>query len=253
MEEFPSRLEREMKRIEKKDQEIVRSNSNQLNLNTEQVNNLKGNLVYQLEQVSDRFTQIKVRVEEHEFKINNVQRGVEQIKNNMTMIGNSGYGGNGATGMDFDSNRLLNNVEMETEVKMLREQLIDEKQKREQFFFEQHQMFSAVQTQYHHQEQELIKRLKEHREDQLAILQSNNEDKTLVERIRQDKTENDFGFLKGMLSTLDKRIDDEVSFRLRSEDDIRKWFEQKFVLTSERLNMEDRQALEREKRIMMQL
>lgn len=58
------------------------------------------------------------------------------------------------------------------------------------------------------------------------------------------------GFVKGMIATLDKKIDDETSFRIRSEDDIRKWFESKFNMTVERLNFEERGALDRERRMM---
>lgn len=43
--------------------------------------------------------------------------------------------------------------------------------------------------------------------------------------MKQEKSDNDIGFVKGMIYTLDKKIDDESSFRIRSEDDIRKWFE----------------------------
>lgn len=53
-----------------------------------------------------------------------------------------------------------------------------------------------------------------------------------------------------MIATLDKKIDDETSFRIRSEDDIRKWFETKFNMTVERLNFEERGALDRERRMM---
>lgn len=71
------------------------------------------------------------------------------------------------------------------------------------------------------------------------LLQGNTDEKSLLERMKQERTENDMGFLKGMITTLDKKIDDESSFRLRSEDDMRKWFESKFTMVSERLNMEE--------------
>ena len=43
--------------------------------------------------------------------------------------------------------------------------------------------------------------------------------------MKQEKSENDLGYIKGMIVQLDKKVDDETSFRIRSEDDIRKWFE----------------------------
>ena len=87
----------------------------------------------------------------------------------------------------------------------------------------------------------------------MTFLNQNTDEKTLIERMKQEKVDNDFGFVKGMVATLDKKIDEEISFRLRSEDDIRKWFDQKFLMLTERVNLEDRSLLEREKRMMQQL
>lgn len=53
-----------------------------------------------------------------------------------------------------------------------------------------------------------------------------------------------------MLATLDKKIDDETSFRIRSEDDIRKWFESKFSMMMERVSIEEKGSLDRERRMM---
>ena len=44
-----------------------------------------------------------------------------------------------------------------------------------------------------------------------------------------------------------------MAFRVRNEDEIRKWFEQKFSMTMERLNFEERGQLDRERRIMQSL
>lgn len=144
-------------------------------------------------------------------------------------------------------------AEMDTEIKLLRGYLSDERAKREQYFYEYHQMFSQLQQQLHSQESELMKRLKEHREDQLSYLNNNTDEKQLLERMKQERVDNDFGFVKGMITTIDKKLDEEITFRMRSEDDIRKWFDQKFTMMNERVNIEERGSLEREKRMMQQL
>jgi hypothetical protein len=43
--------------------------------------------------------------------------------------------------------------------------------------------------------------------------------------MKQERVDNDFGFVKGMITTIDKKLDEEITFRMRSEDDIRKWFD----------------------------
>lgn len=53
-----------------------------------------------------------------------------------------------------------------------------------------------------------------------------------------------------MITTLDRKIEEESSNRLRSEDDIRKWFEQKYQMVNERLSLDERGGLDRERRTM---
>lgn len=73
----------------------------------------------QIETMNEKMIQMKMKVDEHEYKINNISRNQEAVRNNMTMgnVGNLGYGMN----RDFDqSSQILNVVELETEVKLLR-------------------------------------------------------------------------------------------------------------------------------------
>jgi hypothetical protein len=81
-----------------------------------------------------------------------------------------------------------------------------------------------------------MKRLKEHREDHMMLLTGNQEEKSLLERMKQERNDSDFSYVRGMIATLDKKIDDETSFRIRSEDDIRKWFESKFTLMADKFS-----------------
>jgi hypothetical protein len=57
-------------------------------------------------------------------------------------------------------------------------------------------------------------------------------------------------FLKGMISTVDKKLDEETSHRLRAEDDSRKWFESKVGMIVEKTSIEERGSLDRERRMM---
>lgn len=52
---------------------------------------------------------------------------------------------------------------------------------------------------------------------------------------------------------MERKVEEEGNARLRAEDDIRGWFEQKFSLMMERLTFEERGQLDRERRIMQSL
>ncbi len=89
-------------------------------MNTEQINLIKEQLLYQLEQMNEKYTQSKLKIEEHEFKINNIGRLQESIKNNMTVGGNgNGYRGSGYE-QSSPASSMLTFAELETEVKLLR-------------------------------------------------------------------------------------------------------------------------------------
>jgi len=96
-------------------------------------------------------------------------------------------------------------------------------------------------------------RLKESRDDQVNLVISSQEEKVNIERIKSDRTESELGFMKATINGFERKIEDEISVRLRGEDEIRKWFEQKFAMMMERLNFEERGQLDRERRIMQSL
>lgn len=59
--------------------------------------------------------------------------------------------------------------------------------------------------------------------------------------------------MRTTIHNIDKKVEEEGAFRVRNEDEVRKWFEQKFALMMDRLNFEERGQLERERRIMSSL
>ena len=54
-----------------------------------------------------------------------------------------------------------------------------------------------------------MRRLKEHREDNFLMLSGNTEEKSMLERMKQEKSDTDVGYLRGMIIQLDKKIDEE--------------------------------------------
>ena len=85
--------------------------------------------------MSERYTSLKLKVDEQDFKVGTLSRNFESVKNNLSFTQN----GISQSNMGYDkASHLLNVVEIETEVKLLRGQLIDERTKREQSYYEQH-------------------------------------------------------------------------------------------------------------------
>lgn len=102
-------------------------------------------MLLQLEQLGERYNSLKIRVDEQEFKVANVHRNFEAVRNNISVTGGAGGGLGMAMGNGYDkATQLLNQVELETEIKLIRGQLIEERQKREQAFFEHHNLVAQL-------------------------------------------------------------------------------------------------------------
>ena len=130
---------------------------------------------------------------------------------------------------------------------------MEERTRREQMVIEQQAMITKLQEQIVVHEHDLLRRLKEAREDQLSLILGNREEKESIEKIKADRNDSEMTFMRVQVQGFERKIDDEIAVRLRGEDEIRKWFEQKFAMMMERLNFEERGQLDRERRIMQSL
>jgi len=130
---------------------------------------------------------------------------------------------------------------------------LEERTRREQMVIEQQAMITKLQEQIVVHEHDLLRRLKEAREDQLSLILGNREEKESIEKIKADRNDSEMTFMRVQVQGFERKIDDEIAVRLRGEDEIRKWFEQKFAMMMERLNFEERGQLDRERRIMQSL
>ena len=101
----------------------------------------------------------------------------------------------------------------------------------------------------HGLESEVMKRLKEHRSDHLQIFTQGEEERQRLEKLKTDRAESDTQYIKQMMSTLERKLEDEQQFRLRNEEDQKRYFENKFVGLLEKMKSEEKLSLEREKRL----
>lgn len=53
-----------------------------------------------------------------------------------------------------------------------------------------------------------------------------------------------------MISTIEKKIDEENQFRSKNEEDLRNYFETKFIGFQEKIKNEEKLSLERERRLL---
>ena len=75
---------------------------------------------------------------------------------------------------------------------------------------------------------ELVIKLKEHRDEYLGIFNQSEEERQRMERIKFEKYETDSRNNKQLLSNFEKKMESESEFRLRGEEEVRRYMETKF-------------------------
>ena len=73
-----------------------------------------------------------------------------------------------------------------------------------------------------------------------------------MERMKLERSDSDQSYVRQMIGSLEKKLDEEQQFRARNEEDTRRYHENKLVALQEKMKQDEKMQLEREKRIMQQ-
>ena len=93
----------------------------------------------------------------------------------------------------------------------------------------------------HNQEKEILERLKEHRSYQLEMFKAGEEERSKLSTLKNEKDDGNMEYLKNYIRTVERKLEDESAFRLKNEDDLRSWFEQKVSSIHQKLKSEEKQ------------
>lgn len=98
-----------------------------------------------------------------------------------------------------------------------------------------------------------MQKIKENRDEYLGVFNSNEEDRQKIERLKIDKVEADNNAFRQMISGFEKKLDSETEYRVKNQDDFRKYVDSKFATILETIKSDEKMSLEREKRMMNQV
>ena len=102
------------------------------------------------------------------------------------------------------------------------------------------------------QEKEILQWLKENRQDQIEIMKIGEEEWEKMIQMKKGTFEGEIEYLNNLIKTLERWMDDEQAFRVKNEDDLRAWFDQKVDSLTEKVKTEEKMALDRERKIVEQ-
>lgn len=135
----------------------------------------------------------------------------------------------------------------------LKDQIADEQKKRESMQIEAHRVQQQLADQIRSLELELLSKVKEGREQQMDLWRQNDEDLARKARFSTDKTDEHTQAIKSMLTQLERKQEEDFMNRQRDMESLRATFEQKLVGMVEKIKLDEKQGLDRERRLMEQV
>ncbi|CDW87201.1 UNKNOWN [Stylonychia lemnae] len=262
IEEIPTRLQRELKNIENRDNHLWKDNNGKMTQIIETVTRIRDQVKVKQQDHIDRIQNLQAMVTDNDFKVASMMKQLEVLQNYQSAQSTgvavhdpqntAKYTGSMLSGGGMDTQSSLVKFEKEADSKFLKDLITEERQKREHQLEEHYKMYQHLQSIVHGLENDVMKKLKEHRNDQLSIFATGEEERQRLERMKLERAESDTQYTKQMLMNLERKIEDEQQFRLKNEDDQKRYFENKFIGLLEKMKNEEKLSLERERRLMQQ-
>ena len=189
---------------------------------------------------------LETLVQDQDYKINSLVKQMD-----MMQATGAGYsGGRDSPGGGGTGDAGASPYQRESDIKFMRDLIEAERSKRESALQEHFKLFAQLQANMASIETEVAKRLKEHRQDQLSMFSSGEEERARLERMKSERAESDHYYVKNIVNQIERRMDEEGKHRMKTEDEMRHMIDNKFVGISEKLRAEEKMSLERERRLM---
>lgn len=96
----------------------------------------------------------------------------------------------------MDNQSSLGRFEKDAETKFLKDMIAEERQKREHQLDEHYKLYQHLQTVVHGLENDVMKKLKDHRSDQLSIFTTGEDERQRLERMKMERTDSDSQYVK---------------------------------------------------------
>ena len=242
MEEIPNRLQRELSTIQSRDTYIWKEVQSKLISQQDGLVVLRETSKGSMKEVSEKLAAIQKRVTEHDFQFGSMDRTLEGITKNMQMRKMQAEGSGN------------NSVEVGMELIQVKELIGDERARRELNFGELKKTVGDLREKVHTQQTDFIKainRVKEEGGLGNGLRPQGDLGGTIPATSKLDALHvREVEYLKDVIRTCEKRIDDETANRIKLEEDILRYLDEKVSGMKEKLKQDEKTSLEREKKML---
>jgi len=148
----------------------------------------------------------------------------------------------------FDNEQRFGTIE--TDLKLMREILNQERQKRDVFMQDVLQQYKDVCSNMNRNESGLLDKMRKNKEELFEENKRSKEQQKKLEELKLEKILGDSEYLRSLIRQVDTKISDEVNKRLKHEFENKTWFEQKMTLFRQEIKAEEKEILENEKKFL---
>mmetsp|Transcript_29720 Transcript_29720/g.27204 ORF Transcript_29720/g.27204 Transcript_29720/m.27204 type:complete len:146 (-) Transcript_29720:3669-4106(-) len=122
----------------------------------------------------------------------------------------------------------LGNLEME--VKLMKEKLNQEQQRRDQIFEDFMRQYQEINNTVHKHENDMISKFQKHKEDVNEESRKTKEQQKKLEEMKLEKLLGESDYLRNLIKSCETKIEEEVNKRLKQEFESKNWLDQKMAL-----------------------
>jgi len=242
-EEFPSKLQRELTAIQTRDQtmwkDIQTKNATlneTLNVVKESYKNLSGSF-------NEKLNALQRKSDETELRLISIEKSIERISGNSGISPIKPSSPNIQTDGENPSEK-INNVQFNLELNTIKEQLQEDHRKRDSQIDELVRNYSEMDTKLRSQISTLTQNLQ-----RLSEMPKTPSSKPLPSQ-PGGPTKTEIEYMASQMGALEKKVDEEMSKRVRLEEDLLKYLDEKVVGMKEKMKQEEKGTLEREKKML---
>ncbi len=139
---------------------------------------------------------------------------------------------------------------MEAEIRVLKEAVGQERQKRESFFNDIMQQYQDINNQLHINGNDILGKFRKHKDDVLEESRRNIDQQRKLEEMRIEKILGDSEYIRSLIRQVENKVEDEVNKRLKHEFENKNWMEQKIALFKQEVKADEKEMLENEKKFL---
>ena len=254
LEENPQKYLRHLKMLEDADSVLWKENDSKFLQIENKLNSIESLVSGGLESQNDETLKLMKQVDDLQFRLKSIENHQKEAprreSNSFPSLGDKqeAYDSNDKLVLyaGADGRPVAKSFDYEIELKLMKENLSQERSRRESLFGDLMRMYQDIHSFVHKNESEVVNRLRRHQEDVNEQQMFVKEEGRRLEEVRLEKMNSDQSYLRNMVANLERKIESEIEKRMGLANDNRVLINEKLGFLKEEMKKGEKDSLESE-------